>query len=363
MQLKTRHIIARDRKQITFLLYGLIGEKIDGDYFAQELMYAEKEYDEIVIRINSDGGSVNQGLSIVSAMMSSKAFIIVQVDGVAASMAATLLPAADFVRMNDYARIMIHSPYYEDEEGNKVQNLSAKDKKSLESLKGIMVTLLSKRGKSEDDIKKLLRTDTWFDAKEAIEAGLVDEVVTTGKKELAAMAPKKLVAKLNDDEYQPKKAKPMKKVIARLGLPEDSNEEAVLKAMDKREQQLVDRHIEMAKDVITDDNKEMMAKLAKQDLDLFTGVVDQLRAAAKPAEEKDTGKEKDAGKEKDTGKDGKGAQARLSDLVKDAQGKKDPKAAKSFDWYQRHDPQALAKLKQDDPEKFEELYDEYEASL
>lgn len=345
MELKTRHIIAREKKQITFLLYGLIGDKVDGDYFAQELMYADKEFDEIIIRINSDGGSVSQGLSIVSAMMAAKAFIIAQVDGVAASMAAALLPAADHVRMNDYARIMLHSPYYVDDDGNRITNLSAKEKKALDALKGIIITLLSKRGKEEEYIKKLLITDTWYNAQEALDEGLIDEIIATGKKELAAMAPKQLVAMV-DSEYEPfKQQRTMKKILAKLGLPENSTEETVIETLEKREREIVDRYIRLGEDVgvINDDNRESMRKLAMQDVDLYLKVVDQLKAA-KPV---DTKKEK--------------LQARLSQLVDDRA--KKIKAEKTYDWYQRNDPQALAKIKEEDPEKFNQLLDEYEASL
>ena len=107
MDLRYTKIVGREKRKAEMLLYGIIGEKIDGDYFAQELNWLGREYDEITIRINSFGGDFNQGLSIVSEIRASKAFIITVVEGVAASMAGVIALAGDERRMNDYARIML----------------------------------------------------------------------------------------------------------------------------------------------------------------------------------------------------------------------------------------------------------------
>lgn len=69
MELRTKHIINREKREITFLIYGVIGEKVDGDYLARELSWVDREYDVVTLRINSDGGYVTQGLSIVSQLM------------------------------------------------------------------------------------------------------------------------------------------------------------------------------------------------------------------------------------------------------------------------------------------------------
>jgi ATP-dependent Clp protease, protease subunit len=102
-QMELKHVTSLDelKKTATLLLYGEIGDKVDGDYFAQEINFLSKQYDEIVIRINSGGGSVLQGLSIFNAMLNSPAFIVVNIDGIAASMAGVIAMAGNIVRMND----------------------------------------------------------------------------------------------------------------------------------------------------------------------------------------------------------------------------------------------------------------------
>jgi ATP-dependent Clp endopeptidase proteolytic subunit ClpP len=356
MELKYSKILNRERRIVEMMLYGELGDdsakgEINGHYFARELNWLAKEYDEIKIRINSNGGSVTHGLSIVSEMMASTAFIHVHIDGIAASMAAVLLPAADRVTMNDYAKIMIHSPYYVDENGEAVKNLSAKDKKSLAMLKDTLKTLLSKRGMNEDTINTTMRTDTWFTADEAQTGNLVDEVVVTGKKrELAALEPLKLVAKINSEHN----FKNMKKVIAKLNtigvqLAEDATEDQVVVALDslpkgeaKPAEKLVNQLIAVGKKtgVITDGdggNEAKFRKLAETDLDLFVDMLNIDKLVTAPAPK---------------------ATARVSEILEKAAAAKTAVAAgdeKTFGWYEKNDPRALARMEAVEPEKFAKL--------
>jgi len=359
MELNFSKIVNRERKAVEMTLYGDIGDdvengEINGHRFAAELRWLGREYDEVKIRINSNGGSVDHGLSIVSEMMASQAFIIAQVDGIAASMAAILLAAADKVTMNDYAKVMIHAPYMIDENGEAVRKLSAKAQKSISALKDTLKVLLSKRGMSDDEITTAMRTDTWYTADEALQAKLVDEVITTGKKELAALEPMRLVAKINESHN----SKSMNKVIAKLkglgcDIADNANEDQIVAALDhlptgddnKPSEQLVNRLIAVGKKtgVVTDGetgNEAKFRKLAVADLDLFMDMLglDKIEAPKASAQ--------------------RGGQARMSELVAQAKANGGGGAAKNdkdFEWYERNDPEALAKMEKLEPEKFAEL--------
>ena len=349
MEIKTRHIIDREKKEITMLLYGDIGKKVDGDYFAQELEWADRNYDTVIIRINSDGGLVTQGLSIVSQLLQMTAYTIAQIDGVAASMAAIIPVACDEVRMNDYARMMIHSPYLIDNEGKTVK-MSGKEKKAAESIKGILVDLLSKRGKSKDEISKLMNEETWFTAEEALTAGLIHSIVDTGRKELKDMSTTKLVACINNESFLNPNVN-MKLIAAKLGLSETSDETAILAKMQEREtgfsdkeKKLVDRYLDLGRKsgAVTDDNAEKMRRLACADFDLF---VDMLKLDLTPASQP-------------------GSQERISNHIIDSLGKpKEVKNEKDFDWYQKNNPEALAKMEIQEPERFKKLFDTYNAQF
>lgn len=336
------------------LLYGELGEEINGHAFAQELNWLGREYDEITVRVNSNGGSVSHGLSIVSEMMSSPAYIIAKVDGVAASMAAVILAAADKVVMNDYAKVMIHSPYYAAEDGSKATKLSSKDQKALKMLKSTLVELLAKRGIEQDEITRLMRTDSWFTADEAKEANIADEVIATGrKKELATLEPLKLVAKIQT-EKSIFKTRDMEKILARLGLDENATQEQAVEAIDKLEKEdtkpdtvLVDKLVALGKKSgrVTDKNEKKVKALAETDMELFCDFIGI-----------------------DTLGENKGGdnEERLSALVAKAMKESGKNGGaktdeKDFAWYEKNDPKALAKMEFENPEKFKELKEADEA--
>ncbi|WP_346856578.1 ATP-dependent Clp protease proteolytic subunit [uncultured Draconibacterium sp.] len=356
MDLKFSKIVNREKRTAEMLLYGVFGTEINGHYFAQELNWLSRDFDEITIRINSDGGSVSHGLSIVSAMMNSQAVIVAHVDGIAASMAAVVLAAADRVTINDYAKVMIHSPYYAAESGQKVKQLSAKDRKALKMLKSTLVELLTKRNIEEAEINKLMLTDSWFTSDEAKEAKLVDEVIKTGRKtELAELEPLTLVARINTENSH-QNLKTMKKVFAKLGLSDDATEEQVVEAINKLETTeagtdnavLVDKLIAVAKKTgrVTDKNEAKVKALAETDMELFCDFIGV----------------------ENMGENAGDNEERLSELVakalKEGGGKKpEVKNGHDWDWYQKNEPEALAAMEVKEPEKFKNLLAEYEKTV
>jgi len=351
MEIRTQHIVNREKKEITMMLYGMIGKDFDGDYFAKELEYADRIYDQVTIRINSDGGLVTQGLSIISQLVQMKAYTIAQIDGVAASMSAVIPCACDEVRMNDYARIMIHSPYMVDD-NMKAVKMSAKDKKTAESVKGILVDLLSKRGKSKEEISKLLNDETWYTADEALAAGLIHSIIATDRPELKAVSSAQLVACIQKevDTLHTHPIIKMKQICAKLGLPENSDESVILAKMQERETaaaaqgtKLVDRYLELGRKsgAVTDDNADKMRRLAGADFELFVDLLN-LDTVVTPVVEED----------------------RLSNHIVDALGKKaDEKNEKDFDWFQKNNPQALAAMEIAEPERFKKLFEAYNAQF
>ena len=86
------HILDKEKRTITVRLYGLIGSDVDGNSLAHSIAeWGESpDIDIIRLRINSGGGNVFDGMSIVSALRSSRAVTHCYIDGVAASMAAVI---------------------------------------------------------------------------------------------------------------------------------------------------------------------------------------------------------------------------------------------------------------------------------
>ncbi|WP_304708415.1 head maturation protease, ClpP-related [uncultured Rikenella sp.] len=186
-------IIDREKQEATIRLYGTIGEKIDGDLFAQELASLDHQCELIHLRINSPGGEVMQGLSIVGAMLEMTTPIHVHVDGVAASMAAVIAVCGDRLYMYDFARLMIHDPYFAG-----ADELTPKQKKQLARTRESLIRILSRRGKDEAEVDRLMSEETWFSAKEAKAAGLCDVIVASRQKALMALAPDELRARIDE---------------------------------------------------------------------------------------------------------------------------------------------------------------------
>jgi hypothetical protein len=95
--------------------------------------------------------------------------------GVAASIASVILMAADKITMPENAFVMVHAP-----SGGVFGNASDMREMAdvLDKISASLVATYVKRtGKTEDEVKAMLATDTWMTAAEAKAAGFADEVL------------------------------------------------------------------------------------------------------------------------------------------------------------------------------------------
>lgn len=163
------------------MLYSQIGDSIDssgnyvsgisGSLFAHELNYLAAQCDRINVRINSIGGSVLEGYSIVSAILNCSKPVYTYIDGLAASIAGVVAVSGKKCYMMDYGTLMLHNPS------------GGEDKKVLALVKETLVTILSGRtGKKEEEIYDMMSNETWLNASQAKEFGMIDEIVSSGKK-------------------------------------------------------------------------------------------------------------------------------------------------------------------------------------
>lgn len=134
----------------------------------------------ILLRVNSPGGQVYEGIAIANALRSHPASVTVQVDGIAASIASVIAMAGDRVRMMPNAMIMVH-----DASGLTVGN--AADHRDtaelLDKISGNIADAYAARaGGTRDEWRQVMVAETWYTAEEAVAAGLADEVVPTPKR-------------------------------------------------------------------------------------------------------------------------------------------------------------------------------------
>lgn len=162
------------------------------DFSAEQLIAAMEENSgsDIVIRVNTPGGSVFSGWGIIAKMLEREGKTTIKVDGTAMSMGAVLLPFADRVEALDVTMIMLHRAdmYISSPEDqafldkvNKSLRAKLEAKINVEKLKEIT-------GSSMDDIfNSEKRIDIFLTAKQAKQIGLVDKINSVDPKELSAL--------------------------------------------------------------------------------------------------------------------------------------------------------------------------------
>lgn len=129
---------------------------------------------KILVRLNSPGGDVFDGLAIFNALVAHPAEVQVHIDGLAASMASVIMLAGDTVTAAESAFVMIHNPWSivigDAAEMRQMADL-------LDKVGGQIVSLYAgNTGKDIAAIADWMSAETWFTAAEAKSAGFVDDV-------------------------------------------------------------------------------------------------------------------------------------------------------------------------------------------
>lgn len=155
------------------ILYGYVGDyaEIDARAVRAELK-ALGTIDTLHVRLNSEGGSIFEGLAVYNTLRSHAARVVMHVDGIALSMASVILMAGDEIVMADGAMLMIHNPLWmaAGESDDLRQTADVMDK-----LKEQLVGIYTRRtGKAADEVAAWMDAETWFTAEEAIAAGFAD---------------------------------------------------------------------------------------------------------------------------------------------------------------------------------------------
>lgn len=204
---------------------------IQGQTFADEMTFLNDTVgvDVINIHLASDGGSVSEGLIIYHAILNSKAFVNIFIEGIAASMGGVIAMAGDRIHMTDASQLMIHLPHGGDGSENALKAISA----ATESL---LVAVNNRATVAESTIARLMKDETWINAVDALNKfGLIDEIVPTKKKKTqskeakAAMAEILNLYNINNNTNK----NDMKDIAKHFGLSADASEAAILKAAEK----------------------------------------------------------------------------------------------------------------------------------
>lgn len=161
-------------------LWGVVDDKNAKDVVSKLLLLdTDKPGEEIKFYINSPGGVVTSGMVMYDTMRMLKSPVSTICMGLAASMGSILLSGGVKGRRFIYphGEVMIHQPSL----GGYFQGVSADleiQAKQTRRVKEIGAKILAENcGKKTDQIMKDFDRDYWMDAKEAVEYGIVDQVV------------------------------------------------------------------------------------------------------------------------------------------------------------------------------------------
>lgn len=136
--------------------------------------FSEIDRDRISVHINSPGGEVYDGIAIFEALRQHDAEVTTYVDSLAASIASVIAMGGDRRVIARNAQMMIH-------DGHTFAVGNAADLRSLagwlDAISDNIADIYADRcGGATKKWRDLMLAETWYSAREAVDAGLADEI-------------------------------------------------------------------------------------------------------------------------------------------------------------------------------------------
>lgn len=161
---------------------GVVNQQMS-DIIQAQLLYLDQSDStkDINLYINSPGGSVLCGLGIVDVMNYIKADVTTINIGMCASMGSVILSSGAKGKRSSliYSKVMTHQVSHGSQgviEDTRISQLEA------EKYNYILFKILAKNcGKTFEEMLDSSRRDKWFNSKEALDFGLIDEIIGLDK--------------------------------------------------------------------------------------------------------------------------------------------------------------------------------------
>ena len=134
----------------------------------------------LTVEINNYGGSMFAGFEMYSVLQGADCDTEAEIQSVAASAASTAMLGCKRVMATPVAQVMVHNPAVTSGGNQHDHRKTAKDlDKFAQSI--LNAYELKCRGKkTREQLKAMMDAETWMPVQEAVEAGLVDEVIGGG---------------------------------------------------------------------------------------------------------------------------------------------------------------------------------------
>lgn len=161
---------------------GPVNDRMSTVVQAQLMFLDSTDKLDVTMHIDSPGGSVKSGLSIVDVMNYISCDIATVNTGMAASMGSVLLGAGTKGKRKSlrFSKTMLHQS-----SGGAVGNIQDAEitMKEWTKTNDILFQLLGEYcGKNPEQVKLDASRDLWLDSQEALDYGIIDEIVKTKKK-------------------------------------------------------------------------------------------------------------------------------------------------------------------------------------
>ena len=177
--------VKNDDETRTLYLEGVIAEE---SWFADDVtpaMFKEELFSgagPITLHVNSPGGDCIAASQIYTMLMEYPFDVTVQIDGMAASAASVIAMAGTRVTMSPTSMIMVHNPF------TAAMGDSDEMRKAIQLLDEVKESIINayqiKTGLSRAKLSHLMDSETWMNAKKALELGFCDQILFTGENEL-----------------------------------------------------------------------------------------------------------------------------------------------------------------------------------
>ncbi|WP_319482578.1 ATP-dependent Clp endopeptidase proteolytic subunit ClpP [uncultured Draconibacterium sp.] len=137
---------------------------------------------DIQIYFNSPGGSVYAGLGIYDTMQYISADVATICTGMAASMAAVLMTAGQKGKRSalTHSRIMIHQPMGGAQ--GQASDIEITAREIMKIKKELYTIIANHSGQTLEQIEKDSDRDYWMTAQEAVDYGMIDEILVRNNK-------------------------------------------------------------------------------------------------------------------------------------------------------------------------------------
>ena len=246
------------------MLLGQIASKrsegrFDGDEFAREMVFlSEVGFKLIRLNINSVGGGIIKGMSIINAMNVARmngASIETNIVGIADSMSGMISAFGDKGKRNvaNFGSGVVHEPLLEKEDGTLIPIDEMEDgpikAEAIAARESLILLMVTSTGKDKKTVKEVMSKGARLNASQLKDFGMVDKIVSLSNEsvDLKNKTAIELMAACSKIKVE-SKSKKMKEVNKILNLSEDAAENSAVNAIIALQNKVKDQKQDIAKE-------------------------------------------------------------------------------------------------------------------